>query len=262
VAARGARGDGQPEGQQGQGQGQPQGHSQGHSIDQLSAYLEGELSGRAAEVVRAHLEGCAACAGAAADLKAIVAGARRLDRPEPPPTLWSSIEGALAQADAAPPLGAWRRFFVRGFAMGGLAGAAAVVLIGLGVLAARGALHGAGAPVAAAPAPLPAAAADPMLEEAETELRTAAAAYERSIEKLRTLLASEESRWSPDARARCAERLARLDEAIARSRDAARSTPGDSAGNEILFAAYRSKIDYLAEVVHRGGPAPIGEAAQ
>ena len=36
-------------------------------------------------------------------------------------------------------------------------------------------------------------------------------------------------------------------------RAAARSTPGDSAGNEILFAAYRSKIDFLAEAVHRGG---------
>ena len=64
----------------------------------------------------------------------------------------------------------------------------------------------------------------------------------------------EEPRWSPDARSRFRERLARLDDAIERSRAAARSTPGDSAGNEILFAAYRSKIDFLAEAVHRGGP--------
>ena len=64
----------------------------------------------------------------------------------------------------------------------------------------------------------------------------------------------EEPRWSPDARSRFRERLARLDDAIERSRVAARSTPGDSAGNEILFAAYRSKIDFLAEAVHRGGP--------
>ena len=93
-----------------------------------------------------------------------------------------------------------------------------------------------------------------MLQEAENELETAAASYERSIAKLRSLLARmEEPRWSPDARSRFRERLARLDEAIERSRAAARSTPGDSAGNEILFAAYRSKIDFLAEAVHRGG---------
>ena len=120
------------------------------------------------------------------------------------------------------------------------------------------------APAAAAPAFGAASAGDgaarpvsfdPLLEEAEVELQAAAAAYERSIEKLRGLLAREEPRWSPDARSRCAERLARLDEAIARSRDAARRTPGDRAGSEILFAAYRSKIDFLASVVQRGRPA-------
>ena len=71
---------------------------------------------------------------------------------------------------------------------------------------------------------------DPLLHEAETEFAQAAAAYERSIEKLRTLLAREEARWSPEERTRMAERLGRLDEAIARSRELARRTPGDSAG--------------------------------
>jgi hypothetical protein len=99
------------------------------------------------------------------------------------------------------------------------------------------------------------AAIDPLLREAEAELQTAAASYERSIGKLRTLLARrEEPRWSADMRVRFLERLASLDEAIDRSRAAARSTPGDGAGNEILFAAYRSKIDFLAAAVHRGGP--------
>jgi hypothetical protein len=98
-----------------------------------------------------------------------------------------------------------------------------------------------------------------LLEEAEVELQAAASAYERSIEKLRGLLAREEPRWSPDARARCAERLTRLDEAISRSRDAARRTRGDRAGSESLFAAYRSKIDFLASVVQRGRPAPAGQ---
>ena len=125
---------------------------------------------------------------------------------------------------------------------------------GPGVLAhapRRARIDGAGSPrrrpLAARVAP------DPLLDEAEAELARAAAAYEQSIEKLRALLEREEPRWSPDERARCAERLAQLDEAIAHSRDLARRSPGDTLGNDQLFAAYRQKIDFLAEAVHRGG---------
>jgi hypothetical protein len=213
---------------------------------------------QAAELVRAHLADCAACARAAGELRAIVAGARSLERPEPPPTLWPSIEGALAEREA--PLLDWRRIFVRGFAFGGLAGAAVMILlvVGLGPIGHRlWSSMPADAPAAPAIAAgeAPPAIVDPLLQEAENELETAAASYERSIAKLRSLLARmEEPRWSPDARSRFRERLARIDDAIERSRAAARSMPGDSAGNEILFAAYRSKIDFLAEAVHRGGP--------
>lgn len=226
-----------------------------HVVDQLSAYLDGDMKPQAADLVREHLDSCAACTRAADELRAIVAGARSLERPEPPPTLWSAIEGALAEREV--PLLDWRRIFVRGFAFGGLAGAAVMILlvVGLGPLGRRlwSSKSEVAAPVIAASEPP--AAIDPMLQEAENELQTAAASYERAIGKLRGLLARmEEPRWSPDARSRFRERLARLDEAIERSRAAARSTPGDSAGNEILFAAYRSKIDFLAEAVHRGGP--------
>jgi len=224
-----------------------------HVVDQLSAYLEGDLKERAATSVREHLAGCPTCARAAGELRAIVTSARSLDRPEPPPTLWPAIEGALARDEA--PLLAWRRFFVRGFAFGGLAGAAIVVVLLLGW---RFVHHAGPATVAKGDGPASSsgeAATDPLLREAEAELETAAASYERSIAKLRTLLARrEEPRWSPDVRARFLERLARLDDAIERSRAAVRSTPGDGAGNDILFAAYRSKIDFLAAAVHRGGP--------
>jgi Putative zinc-finger len=232
-----------------------------HVVDQLSAYLEGELKPRAAEGVRGHLAGCAPCARAADELRAIVASARSLDRPEPPPTLWPAIEGALA-ADEAPLL-AWRGFFVRGLAVGGLAGAALALALVVGWRfwsdRGRGGVDAPSLAASTAPTPTtpaaPAVALDPLLQEAEAELETAAASYEHSIGKLRALLARrEEPRWSPDMRGRFLERLALLDEAIERSRAAARSTPGDGAGNEILFAAYRSKIDFLAAVVHRGGP--------
>ena len=109
------------------------------------------------------------------------------------------------------------------------------------------------APVlATTPAAVAVAATDPLLAEAEAEFARAAAAYESSIDKLRGLLAREEPRWSAEERALYAERLIQLDEAIARSRDLARRSPGDSTGNEQLFAAYQQKIAFLAAAVHRG----------
>jgi PIN domain nuclease of toxin-antitoxin system len=107
--------------------------------------------------------------------------------------------------------------------------------------------------------PVAAASTDPLLNEAEAEFASAAAAYERSIEKLRGLLAREEPRWSPAERARCTERLAQLDDAIATSRELAHRSPGDTVGNEQLFAAYQQKIAFLAEAVHRGGTFGEGE---
>jgi len=221
-----------------------------YTTERLSAFVDGELAPAEAAVVRTHAASCAACTAALADLRALVKNARALDVPEPPPTLWPSIEGALDRRERFGwlTLSNWKPF-----AVGAMAGAVAVVLVvfALPLLRARPET-----PVASAPPETPSAApADPLLNEAEAEFAQAAAAYERSIAKLRTLLEREEARWSPQERGRMAERLARLDEAIASSRELARRTPGDSAGNEQLFAAYQQKIAFLAAAVHRGGEA-------
>jgi hypothetical protein len=224
-----------------------------YTIERLSAFSDGDLPPAETAAVRAHAATCAACTAALADLRALVTNARALEVPEPPPTLWPSIEGALDRRERFSwlSLAGWRPFTV-----GALAGAVAVVLVLVGLPALRARQNVApGAPppeTAATEAP---PTTDPLLHEAETEFAQAAAAYERSIEKLRTLLAREEARWSPQERTRMAERLGRLDEVIARSRDLARRTPGDSAGNEQLFAAYQQKIAFLAAAVHRGGEA-------
>jgi len=243
-----------------------------YPTERLSAFVDGELSPAEAAAVRSHTAGCATCATAIEELRALVTQARALDIPEPPPTLWPSIEGEMDRRERF----AWLKISLwRPLGVGALAGAVtvAVVLVALpaayaprnGRLAGRlaGQLAGretgsvAGPPGAELVATdgVPGAAADPLLHEAETEFAEAAAAYERSIAKLRGLLSREEARWSPTERSRMAERIARLDEAIARSRELARRTPGDSAGNEQLFAAYQQKIAFLAAAVHRGGEA-------
>jgi len=224
-----------------------------YSLERLSAFLDGDLPAAELQLVRQHVEGCSACAGRVAELRALAGAARGLDAPEPPPTLWPAIAGEL---DRRPWPWSWRPF-----AAGALAGAAAVAAV---ALASRSDVRAPAAPsVVAAAVDAPAAGRgppDPLLAEAEAEFARAAAVYERSIEKLRGLLAREESTWSPDVRTRYAERLARLDEAIVRSREAARrAAPGDSAGNEQLFAAYQQKIAFLTETVHRGGGWTRGE---
>ncbi len=221
------------------------------SGETLSAYLDGDLPPAQAGELRAHLDGCPACAAVLAQLGTMAGAARRLDRPEPPPTLWMAVEGAVERQDRP-----WWRS-LRLFGVGAMAGAAAVSVAALGL--SWRAHHPAGtsgqstAEIAPPPALAVQVAPDPLLDEAEAELARAAADYERSIEKLRSLLEREEPRWSPDERARCADRLAQLDEAIAHSRELARRSPGDTTGSDQLFAAYRQKIDFLAEAVHRGG---------
>jgi hypothetical protein len=220
----------------------------GLADERLSAFVDGDLPGVDLANVRRHLDQCPACTRRADELAALARAARTLDAPEPPPTLWSAIEGAL---DERP----WWHIGWRSFGVGAFAGAAAVALVVFGVSALRpGAVVAPVAVVVPGPAG-PAQVVDPLLVEAEAEFARAAAAYERSIEKLRGLIARQESAWSPDARARYADRLARLDEAIARTREAARRTPVDSVGNEQLFAAYQEKIAFLAAAVQRGGGA-------
>jgi hypothetical protein len=213
------------------------------STERLSAFVDGDLPPAEAQALRTHAAGCPRCTLSIGELRTMLTAARALERPEPPPTLWAGVEGALARHDRP-----WW-LSLRLFGTGALAGAAAVSVIALGLASWR--THHAAAVAPAAPAPV--AASDPLLDEAEAEFARAAAAYERSIEKLRGLLEREQPRWSPGERARCAERLAQLDEAIATSREAARRSPGDGVGNEQLFAAYQQKIAFLAEAVHRGG---------
>ena len=216
--------------------------------ERLSAFVDGDLPGSELAQVRQHVDACPACALRAEELRGVARAARALEAPEAPPTLWAGIEGALARE---------RRFdwwlSLRPFAIGTLAGAVAVAAI---VFVAGGGRGGAGARETVAASEVfiaPPPARDPLLAEAEQEFARAGAGYERSIEKLRGLLVREEAQWSPEARARYDERLARLDDAIARTREVARRAPTESEGQEQLFAAYQQKIAFLTETVHRGG---------
>lgn len=237
--------------------------------ERLSAWISGDLTERETAVVRAHVENCAACAKVAAELRTQVVATRTLERPEPPATLWSAIEGAMARDDrdgsdgrstTARPRSPWSAMWPT-LLTGAFAGAAAVVALTWSV-GHMGHLRALGTPgggistrAGTARGGLAADVADPLLAEAERELEAAAGSYERAVARLREILEREQVRWNPAARARVSERVARLDEAVAYSRTVARRDPGDGAGADLLFSAYQRQIDFLAEAVHRGAPA-------
>jgi hypothetical protein len=217
------------------------------TAERLSEWLSGDVNDRDAAVVRAHVDACPACAEVAAGLRLQTASLRDLARPEPPPTLWPTIAGAL-EADEG------RGWSWPSWLLGALAGAsvaACVAWLAIGRADIFG--HGHAGP-SGAPAASPGADTDPLLAEAEHELDRAATSYAEAAGRLRAILDREQALWAPETRARVAERLARLDEAIAHSRAVVERDPGDRAVAEMLFSAYQRQIDFLAEAVHRGSP--------
>src|SRR5881394_4014668 len=97
-----------------------------YTTERLSAFVDGDLPPGEAAALRAHAAGCAGCTAAIAELRALVANARALAAPEPPPTLWASIDGALEDRERF----AWLKISLwRPFGIGALAGAVAVALV-------------------------------------------------------------------------------------------------------------------------------------
>jgi len=231
------------------------------SPERMSEWISGDLNERDAATVRTHLAACATCAEVGAELRAQSAGLRGLDRPEPPPTLWPTIEGAMEEQEA-------RAWSWPAWLWGALAGATVAGIVAWAV--ATGLPRGRELTQGVSPSltrssgtvaiTSPGQENDPLLAEAERELDRAAASYAQAASRLRAILEQEQARWDAASRARVAERLAGLDEAIVHARASAQRDPGDGAGAEMLFSAYRRQIDFLAEVVHRGSPGAPGRS--
>jgi predicted anti-sigma-YlaC factor YlaD len=82
--------------------------------DQLTAYLDGELTDDRLSAVRGHLRECEGCRQAAADLAIVRDGLRELAPVDPPPSLWAGVQAQLAAReveDAHRP--SWRRALLR-----------------------------------------------------------------------------------------------------------------------------------------------------
>lgn len=67
-----------------------------HVTDRLSAYIDGELDGRAQSAVEAHVAGCGECAAVLAELRRVVLSAAELPPVPPERDLWPGIRTRLS----------------------------------------------------------------------------------------------------------------------------------------------------------------------
>lgn len=232
----------------------------------LSAYLDGDLAGTEADAVRAHMDGCAECAGLLADLRDVRDTARALGPIAPPAQSWPAIARRTRTDETTAASRVPRRSVPAVWQWAGLSAAILAVttvayLLGPGQPPNGGATDrtiatsGAGAATSAEPAPL------------TDELSAAVGHYERAIAVLQAAASTGSSAIEPAAAAALAADGSALDRAIAESRAALASNPDSEPARYSLFEALRRKIAMLQATVtlinemNQGDPAGAARAA-
>lgn len=197
----------------------------------VSEWIDGDLDEARAAEVAAHVENCASCARAKAELLALVDAARGIGREEtadPPSALWTRISAELDSPSSAP-----RRLRWLAPSLAGLALAAALAF---------------GLALRRAPPP----SDDALLTDAQAEFRKAESHYLAAISDLRAIAARDRDGWPEARRHRYDEALAALDAAAEKCRGAARARPTDPDAQDLLYGAYRRQVAFLEESLLRG----------
>ena len=197
----------------------------------ISALADGDLSPRQAARVRAHVDGCADCARALADLEALKRGLGALPGVDGEDN-WSVLVNRLAQA--APARRRWPRLPLRWAAP-----ALVVAVAGTGTASWVRWHHGRGL------------SADAVIAHAEKEFHAADAHYRRAIDELRTVAEQQRESWPVPKRAEYDAAQAQLEAAVARCRAVADERPADVDAEELLFAAYQKEIHFYEDQMMR-----------
>jgi hypothetical protein len=217
-----------------------------HVSDQLSEYLDNELSARERDVIDAHLRDCADCANELDALRRLVAYAATLPSEDvlPPRDLWPGIHARIVRSNVVPIRtgDGTRRVSL---SIPQLA-AAAVLLIALSAATAwylRGGVASetsvsAPTTIQAEVEPTPAPDAVRLVNFADAQYDAAVSDLERALEERRN-----------DLNPRTVEILERnlklIDAAIAQARQALEEDPGNAYLNRHLVESRRRKLELL-----------------
>ncbi len=197
--------------------------------EQLSALLDGDLPGALSHELEVHLESCAGCRRGLEDLRRLRSALRSMGPLEPPPEMFESVTVAVSR----------RRNRLAMAAAAGLAAAGLAALLVTVTL-------GRPAPPALAPrvrAPVT------LRERAESELSKAERHYRAAVAMLRKLADMDKPAWPAERRRAFEADMRMLDRSVEETRRLARRAPTDARLQEMLFASYRTQIDYLRDVL-------------
>ncbi len=211
--------------------------------DVLVDFIDGRLDPDQERAVERHLDRCANCRALVVDLRTIRAAAFMLDRHEPGPAVWASLQQKIAAEPV--PRGRGRVLAMPTRANWGvwLAAAAAIVLATLiGVLP----LLRRSEPAARQEA---STGAEATVESVTAEFEAAEQHYQKAITDLETIAKQDTGELDPQVAAVLQKNLAVIDQAIGESRAALQSQPASGTAQDGLFDALRSKVALLQQTV-------------
>lgn len=222
----------------------------------ISRSIDGELAARESARLERHLAACEDCRVLGEDLRRIVAGAAKLETPEPSDRVWLNIRAGLVRESAGRAgerSGGLRRpAFGPGLPALRYAGVAAValVLVVTGVVVGRRLGRG--------PAPL-----GPEAREKYTlaKLDEAERYYQQAIKSLGEAFTAEKGTLSPQVADFFDRNLSVVDATIQACRRAVLDEPEDLEARNYLLAAYTKKITLLDSALdlQRGNGAAAGK---
>ena len=212
----------------------------GHLNEQLSAYLDGDLTGEDLARTEAHLAACETCRSELEALRRLVRRARALDDRPPEKDLWAGIAARIASPGThdVVPLEPRRRRFA--FTVPQLA-AAALALMAVSVAA--GAMLSRRPAVAPVAVDTAAAAAQLVSNPGDVAVMS----YDSAITGMQRLLAERRGQLDTATVRVVEQSLALIDQAIAQARAALAKAPNDRYLNGHLQRSLDRKLQLLRQ---------------
>ena len=211
--------------------------------DVLVDLVDGRLDSTQQRDVERHLEACAECRALVTDLRAIRASAFMLDRREPPMTVWTKLQDAVAAEPRPSARVLWMP--TRHTLPVWLGAAAALILatvIGLLPLMNRNAASN-------DMAESEPAAPQVTVESVAAEFEAAEQHYQKAIDDLQTIANKDTGELDPQVAAVLQKNLTVIDQAITESRAALKTQPTNTNAQDGLFDALRTKVALLQQTV-------------